>query len=175
MPSTNHSNTTGHPLPQHPIQGRNVAHRTRHWPNKHLKANAPACTTGHCGLDSTIVTTQCNHASDDATQPHNAPARALWPRQCNRDDATQPWIRQRNAAMDLTTQHSRAMPQHGCYGLDSAIVTMQRSHGSDDATQPRNAPARVPVASTTHIVVTQSSHGSDDTTCPHSRAPRPTP
>ncbi|KAF9232800.1 hypothetical protein BU15DRAFT_80810 [Melanogaster broomeanus] len=75
------------------------------------KANAPACTTGHCGLDSaimtmqhshtsddatqlhnaphgrygldsaTIVTTQCSQPSDNATQPHNAPARALWPRQ----------------------------------------------------------------------------------------------
>ncbi|KAF9234192.1 hypothetical protein BU15DRAFT_65936 [Melanogaster broomeanus] len=68
------------------------------WPNKYLKANAPACTTGHCGLDSAIMTTQRSHTSDDATQPCNAPHgrygldSAIMTTQCSQpsDDATQP-------------------------------------------------------------------------------------
>ncbi|KAF9236942.1 hypothetical protein BU15DRAFT_63557 [Melanogaster broomeanus] len=47
---------------------------------------------------------------------------------------------QRSHTSDDATQPCNA--PHGCYGLDSAIVTTQRSQPSDDATQPRNAPAR---------------------------------
>ncbi|KAF9235772.1 hypothetical protein BU15DRAFT_64530 [Melanogaster broomeanus] len=70
----------------------------RQWPNKHLKANAPACTTGHCGLDSAIMTMQRSHTSDDATQLCNAPhgrygldsAIVTTQRSQPSDDATQP-------------------------------------------------------------------------------------
>ncbi|KAF9230644.1 hypothetical protein BU15DRAFT_69020 [Melanogaster broomeanus] len=94
--------------------------RVQHSSTSICAPNAPACTTGHCGLYSAIATTQRSHAPDDTTQPHNAPARCttpqhaahphlhtimaqpqaiedaicpawvLWPRQRNRDDATQP-------------------------------------------------------------------------------------
>ncbi|KAF9243090.1 hypothetical protein BU15DRAFT_59965 [Melanogaster broomeanus] len=98
----------------------------RRWPNKHLKANAPACTTGHCGLDSAIMMTQCSHTSDDATQPRNAPhgryglnsAIVTTQRSQPSDDATQP----RNAPArhndddSLTciqhARHSPNVPQH---------------------------------------------------------------
>ncbi|KAF9235978.1 hypothetical protein BU15DRAFT_77476 [Melanogaster broomeanus] len=64
------------------------------------------------------------HATDKLIQDTKY-NRALWPRQRNHDNATQP----RNAP-------------HRRYGLDSTIVTTQRSQPSDDATQPHNAPAR---------------------------------
>ncbi|KAF9230761.1 hypothetical protein BU15DRAFT_68925 [Melanogaster broomeanus] len=57
--------------------------RVQHSSTSICAPNAPACTTGHCGLYSAIVTMQRSHAPDDTTQLCNAPA-------CHAsDDATQ--------------------------------------------------------------------------------------
>ncbi|KAF9235309.1 hypothetical protein BU15DRAFT_64975 [Melanogaster broomeanus] len=94
-----------------------------------------------------------------AQQASNAPAWALWPLQCSRDDAMQPRIRRHNTAAQRPARHA-----------------------SDNATQPRmrrrNTAAQRPsmgaVGSTAQLVVMQCSHGSDNTTCLHSGAHPPT-